>query len=290
MKSALIWKRSLLVVALFSGVTVFSGVAVPLFAADPPVATAKSDPTNRLAYMQWSGESYTVTVGNTKKATFQKEPILRFTNSVSGVVDAGLFVWRDEQQCPVAAAQFFICPGTEDLWLHEFQSLTVEPLKFDYRGIDAWAPQAAGIQFDSLENVEAPANTTEGRLVQMRQIARRFTVEDDFARAGDDHLRLLSTPITRYKSDKLLDGAIFAFAHGTDPELFLILEAQQEDSKKDTKSPINSTYRWRVALAPMTSYAIKAKLDGKDYWSVPLREAPHAVDATFRDIAFPPTR
>jgi hypothetical protein len=270
------------------GTVFFLATISTSFAADPPVATKNSSAEERLAYMQSSGESYLATVGDNRKAKFQREPVLRFTNAVSGVVDAGLFVWKDEKECPVAVAQIFICPGTDKLWLHEFQSLTTETMKFEYKGIIAWAPKSGGIEFESIDKVGEPAKSSEARLVQMRQISRRFSVKDDFGGVGDDELRLLSTPMVRYSNENVLDGAIFAFAHGTDPELLVIVEAPKptiEASKKATP-----THSWRIALAPMTAYAISVKLDGKDFWSVASRNAPHAVTATFRDLEFPPSR
>jgi len=75
---------------------------------------------------------------------------------VSGVVDGGRFVWRDENQRPVAIAQIFLCPGTEKLWLHEFQSLALERMKFEYNGRTAWAPASAGIKFESFKDAIEP--------------------------------------------------------------------------------------------------------------------------------------
>lgn len=260
-------------------------------ADDPPVATISSSAEERLAYMQSSGGGYEVTVGEKGTATFQKEPVLRFSNPVSGVVDGGLFVWKDESQRPVAVAQLFICPGTEKLWLHEFQSIATVPMKFEYRRRTAWAPKSPGIKFESIKNVGEPAKSAESRLVQMRQIARRFSVKDDFAGATADDLRLLSTPLTRYSNENVLDGAIFTYAHGTDPELLIIIEAQKPSlEKSQTQSPTKAALEWRVALAPMTAYAITAKLDGMEFWSVPWRKDPHETTAIFKDLVFPPQR
>ena len=162
-------------------------------------------------------------------------------------------------------------------------------MSFEYKGVIAWAPKSAGIEFEAIDNVSEPAKTSESRLAQMRQISRRFSVKDDFGGTGDDELRLLSTPMVRYSNEKVLDGAIFAFAHGTDPELLVIVEAQKLAMEKPNKQA-PASHEWRVALAPMTAYAINAKLDGKDFWSVASREAPHAVTATFRNFEFPPKR
>ena len=62
----------------------------------------------------------------------------------------------------------------------------------------------------------------------MRSLADGFRASDDFGGKGWSELRLLPTPIARYgePGTKLLDGALFAFVLGTDPEVFLFLEAR----------------------------------------------------------------
>jgi hypothetical protein len=100
----------------------------------------------------------------------------------------------------------------------------------------------------------------------MKAQAARFSATDDFKSSTDREatryeLRLLPTPVYRYQDAKggINDGAVFAFVHGTDPELFLILEHQGQGDKAG----------WFYALAPMTCWAVQAKLDKTEVWSVP---------------------
>ena len=246
-------------------------------AADPP--SVKDTPKQRLAYMQATGASYDVTLGDGRKAKFRPDPVLRWTNPVSGVIDGGLFVWQDESQRPIAAAQIFIAPGTEDLWLHEFQSLARQPIRFTLRGRPVWTPQKPGIDFKELEDAPPPANSATASMSQMRRICRRFSIQDDFLGDSEDHLRLMPTPLLRYSDESANDAAIFTFAHGTDPELLLVIELRAAAAGEPAT--------WHVGLAPMTSYAITAELDGREYWSVPWRRAPHPSTATFLDFQYP---
>jgi hypothetical protein len=55
----------------------------------------------------------------------------------------------------------------------------------------------------------------------------------------------------------LIDGALFAFVQGTDPEVLLLLEAVRHD-----KGP-----RWQFACARATAGGLEAKLDGQVVWS-----------------------
>ena len=70
------------------------------------IATVNDSAEKRLAYMQQTGASYQVSIGvgaSKETVAFRKEPVLRFTNPVSGVVDGGLFVWEDQSKRPIAA-------------------------------------------------------------------------------------------------------------------------------------------------------------------------------------------
>ena len=63
----------------------------------------------------------------------------------------------------------------------------------------------------------------------MRAIADEFNGRGRLRRPGVDRdLRLLTTPIARYgkAGGDPEDGALFAFVEGTDPEVFLFVEAR----------------------------------------------------------------
>ena len=56
-------------------------------------------------------------------------------------------------------------------------------------------------------------------------MAEEFSATDDFLRGGWSQLRLLPKPWHRYGKggSGVEDGALFAFAIGTDPEVFLMI-------------------------------------------------------------------
>src|SRR5262249_6419104 len=61
------------------------------------------------------------------------------------------------------------------------------------------------------------------------------------------------------EADRLVDGAIFAFAQGTDPEILLVLEARSEKGK-----PI-----WQYALARFSDLPLVVKHKDTEVWRVP---------------------
>jgi hypothetical protein len=162
--------------------------------------------------------------------------------------------------------QVFIAAGTSDLWLHEFQSLSKGTFSLERDGQPVWHPRKPGVEFQPVPDAPPPAETAVGRLQQMRAIAETFTAADDFEGKSRWELRLLAKPLHRYgKPDtEILDGALFAFVHGTDPEVWLLVEARSADSG----------YAWHFALAPMTGYAVQVSRNGQAIWRCPWRKPP----------------
>src|SRR5207248_6712901 len=76
---------------------------------------------------------------------------------------------------------------------------------------------------------------------------------------GEDQTpRLLPKPIYRYDAEKTkaLDGALFAFVLGTDPELLLLLECDAAAAKPE----------WRFGVGRMNRYLIRLKRKGETVW------------------------
>ena len=227
----------------------------------------------RLEFMKASAAEYRFAAADSDRRELQivSEPSLRWTNPVSGLQDGTLFLWTEKSGRPAAAAQVFLT--ADNLWLHEFQSLYEGPFTAQRDEKPVWEPSRAGVSFKKLEGAPTPASSAVKRLSQMRQLANRFTANDEFEGKSRWELRMLAKPLLRYADEKadLLDGAMFALAHGTDPEVFILLEARKADGD----------YVWHYALAPMTGYALKVQLDGKETWEVQWRKGPYKPSDPF---------
>ncbi len=238
------------------------------------LAQAKGDDAPaRLEYMKESVTSLNVHPIDAPSAPFrpQAEPIFRLNNAVSGVKDGGIFLWLDEVGRPEAAIQVFLVPS--GWWIHEFTSLSNAPLLAETGAVATWRPARPGVEFKAVPDAPRPADSAEGRLRQLRGIAADFAAEDHFETKAWNALRLLPKPLLRYgkAGNTVEDGALFAFVLGTDPEVFLMIEARAGKSGSE----------WQYALAPMTCYPVKATWKGKPTWSLPLRLPAEDPAATF---------
>lgn len=248
---------------LVSCLTMFSTA----LSADPASDAAKPDDAQaRLDYMLKSAGKYLVTDGDERQLELHADPLLRFNNTVSGVPDGVLVMWKDGAR-PAAFAQVFQIK--DGLWIHEAQSVARSPLRFELDGESKWTPREAAPEFKMLDGAPTPAGSPGARRLQTRQLVERFTGTDDFKISPSDaesersELRRLPTPVYRYSAPDagVIEGAVFAYVHGTDPELLLILEARREGDVSG----------WYYALAAMTCWGVQARLDGEEVWTSPER-------------------
>jgi hypothetical protein len=239
-----------------------------VFAEDQP-GKDDAERKERLELMKQQAAEYSVTLNadTPSKLALHEEPILRFSNPVGGVPDGIVVMWKDGARPAIFAQVFQIKSGE---WLHECQSIAVAGLTMQLGDTTRWQPKAGASEFRPLADAPAAAETPGRRLIQLKALAARFAASDDFKISSTDkettrhELRLLPTPVYRYDDNlaDIRDGAAFAFVHGTDPEVFLILENRPASAGKDT---------WHYALAPMTCWGVEARLDGKEVWRVPER-------------------
>jgi hypothetical protein len=166
----------------------------------------------------------------------------------------------------------------------EFASVFDGPAEASEGKTTHWKTPTAGAKFVELPKAPRPAVTPGLRLVQLRDQARRFAANLADERGGEQverQLRLLNSPVHRYESPKLdiVDGAIFAFVEGTDPEAWLLMEVVGEGDAR----------RMRYAMVRMNVDAIQIRLDGEVVQSWPnIRDAWKDRKAPYTLFSFDP--
>ena len=127
-----------------------------------------------------------------------------------------------------------------------------------------WSPKSA-LKMSPFKNVPRAADSDARRLSQMKSLAQQFTVTEQYMDESFE-LRLLPSPIYRYQDEKigLIDGALFNFAHETNPEALAVIEC-----RKKTSGPT-----WSFGFLPLAGAGVIAKLDGNTVWTKePTRES-----------------
>jgi hypothetical protein len=182
----------------------------------------------------------------------------RWTNDERDPHGEGLFVvWADHGR-PVAGASIYPWNGR---LIHDLESLSREPLLARRDGATVWQP-SRGLTFAPIPNAEPPADAPAARLRQMKSLADTFAVTMTGWRADDadrEELRRLPKELFRYKPEDptLIDGALFAFVKGTDPEALLLIEAVKTTAGN----------RFEYAFTRCTSGGLEARLSGRVIWT-----------------------
>lgn len=181
----------------------------------------------------------------------REEPIIKWSNPVSGA-DGAVFVWISDGR-PIALAKCHL-NNRNFYHIETLISISDNRLRMSEAGQVSWEPTEPGVKFETLEDLGAPAATESLRLAQMRRAVREFRFVDNWGDTGataksEWELRLMPAPLLRYSSasDKIIDGALFAFAQGTNPEALVLVESFESANGRI----------WRAAPSRLTGYQIR---------------------------------
>jgi hypothetical protein len=189
----------------------------------------------------------------------REEPLLRYTDNTRFNYDSTLWIWAGGgRPTALAAVEYYPRHPEGPRWLFEVASLSTQPIAAQRDPDLHWTAKEPGLKLRPLDDARPIAEKATRRLSQMKEMCRRFTAHESAVVEGRVELRLLSSPLYRYADADagVTDGAIFAFANGTNPEVLLVLEAH---GGKD-KDP------WHYALVQMTGGAVSVELDSKEVW------------------------
>lgn len=192
--------------------------------------------------------------------TLVEEPVLRYTDNTRLLYESSLWMWSSGgRPSAVLAVEYYPKDPRGPRWLFEIASLSAERIAAQHETDLRWTAKEPGLKLGTLESAQRPAEKAVRRLAQMKEISRRFTAHETAAVGGRIELRLLTSPLFRYSDPdaNIIDGAIFALANGTNPEVLLVLEAHDV---KDADSA------WHYALVQLTGASVAVELDGKEVW------------------------
>jgi hypothetical protein len=231
--------------------------------AQPPVdpVANKENIAAALRLTLAAAAEYEIHVGDDDKPLeLKREPVLQWSNPDRGEVHGNVFLWtRDGRPLVVGSLFKWFTPFTH--MSHEFQSLAEGPLAATFHGTPVWKTAEAGVTFAPVPDAPAPAATDAQRLLQLKQLAKGFAAAGRFGKAATDlDLRLLPQPIYRYAAPKegILSGGLFTLVHGTDPEIFLVIEARSKDG---------AAASFQYAATRMNSVGVRLRHKGREVWS-----------------------
>jgi hypothetical protein len=239
------------------------GLTALLVAAEPDEGLAKK----MLPVYRREVAEYSLAVESAPKQGLElkQEPVFEWTNPIRSTPQHGvIFLWLRKGR-PAAVGCIFSQPDPSlpgRRVMHELHALDREKLlvRRPAGALNLWKPQA-GLDRKELPDAGAPAATAGARLAQMRRLAQEFTGHETDGEGKRDDLRLLPAPLYRYPAaeDAVVDGALFTLisTEGTDPEVWLLLEARKEGGKT----------RWEYACCRFSNRNLYVQHKDKDVWS-----------------------
>jgi hypothetical protein len=212
------------------------------------------------------------------------KPLLRYSDPTRGgvneaavnvLLDAG--VWRlgtEGRPTALVTVEIYQAPDRSRVLAMEFLSLSPEKFALKHRTKNVrWDATGSALTMKHLPDAPKPAATAAARLVQMRQLARRFVAKERLKNESIE-CRLLTQPIDRYQSiaEKIVDGAIFAYANGTNPELGVVLETDGE--------------RWQYGTLRLSSAEASVSLDGQQVASFEAYNPRGRTDGPYHNASY----
>ena len=249
-------------------------IAIPLFAFGLCVCGEATEPAESLPSDEPAVERKRTTELNGRELkrwdfssrqhgalNLSEKPAMRWSHFDVGRYYGDVYVVTARER-PVAIFGMF-------RWFHPTTNTYVFATALDDSGIVArrdgeklWQPRTSSLEWKALPDANRPGRSKATRLLQMRKYARSFSGEVSMRPVADRttfrKLRLLPQPIYRY-STKTTDGAIFAFAEGTNPAVLLCLEADLTSESTN----------WRYGYARRWTFESRMRHEKGGRWKVP---------------------
>jgi hypothetical protein len=253
--------RMALVVLVLASAPVLAQAPAPPVSTDTKTEAARAAEAAELA--RKAAEEFTITIGQPDRTiTLQLEPkpLLQWSNPVAGSIHGSVFVWTARGR-PEAISSIYKWYSPNHHLALEFHSLSSQPLTGTRVGRPTWIPARAGVELKPIPGAPEPAAMPAQRLRQLRALAKEFSASETTRTDVTRELRLLTQPIYRYASTDpdLLDGGLFTFVEGTDPEIILLIEARRGPKG----------FAWHYGLVRMNSLTLRVSHNGREVWNLP---------------------
>ena len=194
-----------------------------------------------------------------KAVELVQRPLLTFGDSARDNKNGTLWAFGKSGR-PLALLELYKGTKQTDRWVHAVSLTGKAPVVMKTPLGGQWKPEKIQIEPQPVTGSAEPEAKEAQRLRQLREIARRFTAHEFWDPDNSRfELRLLVQPVHRYNDSKegIHDAAAFVLAHGTNPEIILLVEAIGKELKAS---------RWHYSIARLGSAEIHVELDGKEVW------------------------
>lgn len=186
-------------------------------------------------------------------------PLLTYGDSARANKNGTLWAFGKSGR-PIAVLELYQGLEPNAPWVHAVTLTGQQRIKMKTPARAPWSPEKTQIEPTPFAEAANPEAKEPLRLRQMKDLARRFTAHEFWNPDNSRfELRLLVQPVLRYRDPerKIHDGTVFVLAHGTNPEVILLIEALGGTLEES---------RWHYSLARLGSAELHVAVDGMEVW------------------------
>jgi len=253
--------------ATFAGLVLALVICAAARAKDPTDAAASAKPIDASALEQAKTVAERLEV-RLADATGERgivppieRPLLLFGDDPRNLTRGILWGWGAGR--PVAVAELWRGRAENSPYAVSLTLTGPDMVAMTSDGKPKWEPARKQMEFMAFADAPVVATKESARLRQIKEMARRFEAHEFWDPENSRfELRLLVQPVHRYSdmAAEILDGALFVFAHGTNPEALLFIEAF---------GPTIEKAKWQYGLVRTSNAESHVELDGREVWMQP---------------------
>jgi hypothetical protein len=189
-------------------------------------------------------------------------PLFRYSDARRNIIDAALWGYGDRgRPAALVKTESYQVNGRRH-WVYCLASLSDGLIEARWDDGAEFAAQKPGVTLQTIPSGPSPSATAPGRLLQLKRLAQRFSATIQNALDNREPMRLMPTPICRYADEEagLIDGAVFGYTMGTNPDVLLVIELHRT-AEGDNE--------WRCGAAGMTSAGFVVQLNETEVLNQP---------------------
>ncbi|AMV20845.1 hypothetical protein [Planctomyces sp. SH-PL14] len=239
-------------------------LSIPHFSAladDPTSTSPTSEAEAKIRVATQHITQCEATLATGKPLDRIEKPLITYGDPVRQNDNGTLWAWGRAGR-PKCFLELYQSDENRGFWIHAVSLTSTDLVEMRAPLSPRWTPKAAA--FKPAPITGPPIGDSERvRLRQMKEIAGRLKAHEFWDPDNSRYeLRLLIQPVHRYADPAagILDGTVFVFAHGTNPEILVLIEATGPE-------PASAT--WKLAAARMGSAELHLSLGDEEVWSAP---------------------
>jgi hypothetical protein len=193
-----------------------------------------------------------------------ERPLLFYTDPTRADESGFLWAWGDKGR-PVALVEIFQKATSRNVWIVGVCNTSGGKLRAGRAGGPWWLENDSDIAFKDVPVAPPVGGEPALRQRQMKLLAQMFTAHEIYNPNNTRYdLRRLDRPLHTYQDADagIVDGGLFAFANGTNPEILLFVEARQTKAKGS--KPV-----WQFGVGRSANAELHLEYEGKEVYSAP---------------------